>query len=222
MLIRAEKIKKSYQYGVVKKVSHEVIQDASFHIDAGECVGLLGASGSGKTTVGKILSGSLSASSGQVSFEGAPITAPYKGETRRSIQMLFQHPETSLNPKMTIRRHFSETYGLIKQKMDTSQLLRYLAEYGIYEEHLDRLPLTLSGGELQRISLARILLLEPRFIILDEPTSMLDTVSQAQIIDLLRKVQQERSVGYLFITHDQHLAQIVCSRIHFLENGILR
>ena len=122
---------------------------------------------------------------------------PLRGPARRRIQILFQHPEVAFNPKLRLIDSMREPYRLFHLPYTRQGLCDYLERYGIYEEHLDRFPAELSGGELQRLALARAMLMDPSFLVLDEPTSMLDVISQAQMIHLLQEIQQEREVGYL-------------------------
>ena len=106
--------------------------------------------------------------------------------------------------------------------MTRRELLDYLADFGLYREHLERHPIQLSGGELQRAMVARVMLLDPKLIVLDEPTSMLDTISQAQVLRMLEALQRQRQVSYLYITHSRCLADHLCQRIYYLDGGQLR
>lgn len=212
MLINAENICKSYTWGTISSQRREVLQGVSISVDSEESVTLIGPSGSGKSTLGLILAGLLPYSSGRILYHGKEIQYPYTGEIRRHIQVLFQNPELSFNPKLPIIKSFKETYRHIGTSCELKKLLEYLYPFGIYEEHIYRRPSTLSGGELQRLALARILLMNPELLILDEPTSMLDTISQAQMIGLLREIQSVRRISYLFISHDLPLAKIFCNR----------
>ena len=198
-----------------------VVENISLAIDRGETIALFGDSGSGKSTIGQIAAGLLSPTKGQVYFDGAPLHYPYRGEARRRIQLLFQHPEVSFNPRMRLSESLREPDRFLHKPYQEDALLRHLEDYGIYREHLCRYPAELSGGELQRMALARILLVEPDLIVLDEPTSMLDVISQAQMIRLLRQVQEERGLGYLFISHDIELCRRFATRIFRLEDGHL-
>ena len=140
---------------------------------------------------------------------------------RRSVQILFQHPEVSFDPRMTLEDSMREPYHFYNIPFRPAEHKAWLARFGIYPEHMNRYPAELSGGELQRMALARAMLLSPQLLILDEPTSMLDVISQAQIIALLRTLQAEQGLGFLFISHDIELSRMVCERIHHLENGVI-
>lgn len=198
-----------------------VVQDISFGLDRGETVALFGDSGSGKSTIGQIMAGLMPPTSGQLFLDGQPLAYPFRGKARQSIQLLFQHPEVSFNPRMKLIASLREPARFLRKSMTDDELLAHLEAYGIYREHMDRYPAELSGGELQRMALARIMLVEPRLIVLDEPTSMLDVISQAQMIRLLRQVQDRDGLGYLFISHDIELCRRFASRIYRLENGRL-
>jgi len=215
MLIRAENITHQYIAGTGLPVLHDV----SVEIGERQTVGLLGQSGSGKSTLGQILTGLLRPSGGAVYYRGQPVRPPFRGEARRRIQILFQHPEVSFNPRLRMYQSLKEIYKLYRLAFSDDILLAMLSRFGIYREHIDRYPAQLSGGELQRIALARILLPEPEFIVLDEPTSMLDVISQAQIMQMLGELREERRISYLLITHDVHLCRFMSDKIYTIDNG---
>ena len=204
-----------------KKQEIHAVREADIILYEGETVGVLGESGSGKSTLGQVLVGLRAPTKGTVLYNGNPVSFPYKGEIRREIQILFQHPEVSFNPRLTLASSLREPYDLYHIPFSREILLRNLNRFGLYAEHLDRLPGTLSGGELQRAALARILTVSPRLIVLDEPTSMLDVISQAQIIEILRQIQKEQRTSYLFITHNLALCKAFSNRIYIMKDGIL-
>jgi len=214
--MKAENITHKYINSAGNK---QVLNDVSIEVDEQQTVGLLGQSGSGKTTLGQIITGLIRPTEGLVYFRGTPVRPPYRDKTRRKVQILFQHPEVSFNPRLTIYQSLKEIYKLYKLNFSKEILLDMLERFGIFNEHLDRYPAQLSGGELQRISLARILLPEPELIVLDEPTSMLDVISQAQIMHMLGELQEERQISYLLITHDLHLCKHICDKTYTIENG---
>lgn len=218
MLIRAEKLAKTYVTG---RRRNEAVREATFDIGEGETTGILGISGSGKSTIGQMVAGLLSADGGHVYYQNRMLRYPLRGADRRSIQIIFQHPEVSFNPRYRLMQAFKEVSRLYRTDMNRAALIRRLKSYGLYEEHLARYPYQLSGGELQRAAIARVVMAEPQLIILDEPTSMLDPISQAQIIDMLRKIQDENKISYLYITHNMQLAELMCSRLYVMEEGIL-
>ena len=198
-----------------------VVEEISFAIDRGETLAIFGDSGSGKSTIGQILAVIYPATAGEIRLDGQKISYPLRGHARRQIQILFQHPEVAFNPRLRLIDSMREPYRLFRLPYTRQGLCDYLERYGIYEEHLERFPAELSGGELQRLALARAMLIEPSFLVLDEPTSMLDVISQAQIIHLLREIQQERQMGYLFISHDRVLCERFCTSICLLKGGRL-
>ena len=217
MLIEVQGLSKRY-----RPRGPMVVEEISFTIDRGETLAIFGDSGSGKSTIGQILAGIYPATAGEVWLDGQRLSYPLRGPARRRIQILFQHPEVAFNPKLRLIDSMREPYRLFHLPYTRQGLCDYLERYGIYEEHLDRFPAELSGGELQRLALARAMLMDPSFLVLDEPTSMLDVISQAQVIQLLQEIQQEREVGYLFISHDRALCERFCTAIRPLEGGRCR
>jgi peptide/nickel transport system ATP-binding protein len=210
-------IQKSYRTGFRR--SKQVLDNVSLYIERGEIVGLVGQSGSGKTTLGMILAGLLRHDAGELHIDGHRVQAPYAGALRREIQILFQHPETSFNPRIVLETSMKEPYWQRGMRYCRQEVLETLARYGMTQEHLGRQPSQLSGGELQRLAIIRALAMSPAFMVLDEPTSMLDIISQAQILGILKELSIERNMAYLFITHDLDAAQSFCDRILQIQNG---
>lgn len=225
MLIEGKDLRKSYRVGWLRKRVVRVLTQVSLAIEEGETVGLVGESGSGKTTLGLLLTGLLKPDEGGVFFHGREVAGMNVQERkayRRRVQIIFQHPETAFNPKWKLLRSLAEPYRLYKIPFTEDLLLKQLEAIGLSAEHLSRYPAQLSGGELQRAAIARVMVLEPEFIVLDEPTSMLDAITQAQIIRLFQELQKEKGVAYLFISHDLELARPFCRRIYRLANGKLQ
>lgn len=216
MLLEVQNLKKRYS----SKLPY-VINGVSFSMDHGETVGIFGSSGCGKSTIGQTIAGLYSPSGGTLLMNGQPMDRRWYAAHRRSVQILFQHPEVSFDPRMTLEDSMREPYHFYNIPFRPAEHKAWLARFGIYPEHMNRYPAELSGGELQRMALARAMLLSPQLLILDEPTSMLDVISQAQIIALLRTLQAEQGLGFLFISHDIELSRMVCERIHHLENGVI-
>lgn len=197
------------------------VDGASISLQKGKTLGLLGQSGSGKSTLGQMMVGLLRPDSGELFFHSKLLSYPIRGQARRRIQILFQHPEVSFNPQLTLRQSLVEPFKLMGKPFDDGAILSVIEPFGLHAEHLARYPGELSGGELQRAALARVTVLEPEMILLDEPTSMLDVITQAQMIDFLRRYQQQHQTAYLFITHSTALAEQFCDEIVKMEDGHL-
>jgi len=202
------------------------VNNLSLALKKHETLGLVGESGSGKTTFGQALIRLIRMDGGEVLFDGAPITTKSREEMRplRSrMQVVFQDPFSSLNPRMTIGQIIEE--GLVvnaighdrRERLD--RVREALASAGLPTNILSRFPHEFSGGQRQRIAIARAIAVEPEFILLDEPTSALDLSVQAQIIDLLRKLQSERGLSYLFISHDLKVVRALCHRVIVMQHG---
>lgn len=217
-MLQIRNLSKSYYR---HKERFSVIENINFDIKQGETLGLLGDSGSGKSTIGQIISGLLKADNGEIFFFEDKLEYPMQKKYRKDIQILFQHPEVAFNPKLKILDSIKEPYKL-NSNYSLDAIITDIEKFGLMEKHLYRYPSELSGGELQRLALARVLAMNPKLIILDEPTSMLDVISQAQIIYFLNKTQAERNISYLFITHHTKLAEQFCDRILKLENKKLQ
>ncbi|MCA0028920.1 MULTISPECIES: ABC transporter ATP-binding protein [unclassified Mesorhizobium] len=202
------------------------VDDLDLKLCRHETLGLVGESGSGKTTFGQCLLRLIDAKRGEIRFDGQPIHGLSRAEMRplRSrMQVVFQDPFSSLNPRMTIGQIIEE--GLIVNGIGATRRERVervreaLVSAGMPGDILSRFPHEFSGGQRQRIAIARAVVLEPEFILLDEPTSALDLSVQAQIIDLLRKLQDERGLSYLFISHDLKVVRALCHRVIVMQHG---
>ncbi|MEM1331669.1 MAG: ATP-binding cassette domain-containing protein [Planctomycetota bacterium] len=206
----------------------KAVDGVSFDIAPGETLGLVGESGSGKTTVGRAILRLIYATGGHVTFEGRDVLAARGGESmalRKDMQIIFQDPAGSLNPRMRVWEIVSEPLLVHKAASDRAEL-RHRAEEllercGMPRTAADRYPHEFSGGQRQRIGIARALALRPRFIVCDEPTSALDVSIQAQIINLLRDLQHDLGISYLFISHDMAVVQHVCKRIAVMHHGVI-
>ena len=207
-----------------KKHPVSLFKGISFTIKEGETFGIMGPSGVGKTTLGKIMAGLEKPSWGQVLFQGTDIShlkKPVYQAFRRQVQMLFQDPEGSFNPKKTLRRSLLDVLGLIGCPATQREALlrKSMEEVGLSIEVLERYPYQLSGGMNQRAALARILLLKPDLIILDEPTSSLDVSVQLQILNLLKFLQKEKGLSYFLISHDGWVINFLCDKKGILHDG---
>lgn len=202
------------------------VDGVSFSIDAGKTLGLVGESGSGKSTTGLLLLGLLEPSAGSIIFDGRPIDEFLKDnpkQFRRRVQVVFQNPFASLNPRMTVRDIVGrgmKLHGLAESEKElTEKVAALLVEVGLREEHLNRYPHEFSGGQRQRIAIARALALNPEFIVLDEPTSALDVSVQAQILNLLKKLQRLRGLTYLFISHNLAVVRHISHNVAVMYLG---
>jgi len=208
-LIRVENLKKVFVTGVFRKRLVNAVDDVSFTISSGETLGLVGESGCGKSTLARVILGLIPPSGGRIFFHGQEITEARAAElkkVRRKMQIIFQHPESALNPRMKIYDSLVEPmriHHLVNNRREEKKKAEELIELvGLHKEHLDRYPHELSGGQIQRVVLARILSLQPEFIVADEPTSMLDVSVQAQVLNLFKEIQKKFNISYLFISHD--------------------
>ena len=209
-----------------KKNEVKAIDNVSFDIYEGEVFGLVGESGSGKTTVGRAILKLYEITSGDIDFEGETIST-LKGKQlhdfRKNAQMIFQDPQASLNGRMKIRDIVAEgldIHKLVKNKDERNQRVEeLLGLVGLNKDHLTRYPHEFSGGQRQRIGIARALAVEPKFIIADEPISALDVSIQAQIVNLMQKLQDEQGLTYLFIAHDLSMVKYISDRIGVMHWG---
>ena len=202
------------------------VDGLSLDLKRGETLGLVGESGSGKTTFGQALIKLIRMNEGQVTFMGDRIEAKTRAEMqpyRSRMQIVFQDPFSSLNPRMSVRQIIEE--GLVVNGIGANAAERYermkqaLRDAGMPDTISHRFPHEFSGGQRQRLAIARAIALEPEFILLDEPTSALDLSVQAQIIELLRKLQREKGLSYLFISHDLKVVRALCHRVMVMQNG---
>lgn len=214
--------------GVFKGTSYalQAVDGLSLALSRGETLGLVGESGSGKTTFGQALLRLNNLTEGEVDFLGHRIdTLDRKGMKpfRQRMQIVFQDPFSSLNPRMSVRQLIEE--GLIVNGIGASsadrvaRVKKALRDSGLPDTILSRFPHEFSGGQRQRLAIARAIALEPEFILLDEPTSALDLSVQAQIIELLRNLQRERGLSYLFISHDLKVVRALCHRVIVMQHG---
>jgi len=221
-LLRVEGLRKEFRtkHGVVTAVD-----DVSFRIGAGETVALVGESGCGKSTVALMMLGLLQPDNGTVLVERGHINpdgAADKRQPRRDIGIVFQNPYSSLNPKMKVRALIAEplkiAFDLPRAELD-ARIEKVLKDVGLGREHMNRYPHEFSGGQRQRIAIARALALEPRLLILDEPTAALDVSVQAQVLTLLRSLQDELGISYLFVTHDLATVDYLARRVMVMYLG---
>lgn len=226
-LVEVKNLKQYFNVGKPNMV--KAVDDISFDIYKGETLGLVGESGCGKSTTGRTIIRLYEATGGQVLFEGENVHGKKsKKELKRlnrQMQMIFQDPYASLNPRMTVADIISEgidIHGLAKNKEDRMQQVYSLLEtVGLNKEHANRYPHEFSGGQRQRIGIARALAVQPKFIIADEPISALDVSIQAQVVNLLKRLQKEKGLTYLFIAHDLSMVKYISDRIGVMYFGKL-
>ncbi len=224
--LRAENIAKAFGRGRSHRKQKFVFADISFEVKKGETLGIMGESGTGKTTLGKVVAGIENATRGEILFSGKRIEELNKTEYKRfrkNVQIVFQNPEGSLNPKKTVEKSLQQVLKLIEIPEDKRMkaMLEMLQTVGLSEDLLCRYPYQLSGGQNQKLALGRVMLLEPNFIILDEPTSALDISVRAQILHLLKEWQAKKKTGFIWISHERELVDFMADRIAVLENGRL-
>ena len=220
-------VKHLKQYFGTKKNVVKAIDDISFDIYEGETFGLVGESGSGKSTTGRALLRLYQPTDGEILFEGKDIATLTKGkellEFRKEAQMIFQDPYASLDSRMKVRDIIAEgidIHHLAATKEERNQMVDELLEtVGLNREHANRYPHEFSGGQRQRIGIARALALNPKFIVCDEAISALDVSIQAQIVNLLKKLQKEKGLTYIFIAHDLSMVKYISDRIAVMYRG---
>ena len=209
-----------------RTVGHvKAVDGVSFTLNRGETLGLVGESGCGKTTAGRALLRLIPATGGTANFDGQDIfsLAPEAMRAlRRRIQIIFQDPGGSLNPRMRVGNIIGEpllVHGLATGDQLRSRVEDLLVRGGLWKQAADRYPHEFSGGQRQRIGIARALALDPDLIVCDEPTSALDVSIQSQILNLLKDLQDERGLSYLFISHDMAVIHHICHRIAVMREG---
>ena len=209
------------------KKAFKAVKNVSFDIYKGETLSLVGESGSGKTTIGRAIVRINPCSAGAIYYNGKKISGKLSRkddrEVIRKIQMIFQDPAASLNERATIDYIISEglyNFHLYKDEKDrVAKVEKITREVGLLPEHLTRYPHEFSGGQRQRVGLARSIIMEPEFIVADEPISALDVSIRAQVLNLLKKFQQERGLTYLFIAHDLSIVRFISDRIVVIYKG---
>ncbi|WP_339095647.1 ABC transporter ATP-binding protein [Deinococcus sp. VB343] len=213
--------------GLMSRVVANVkaVNDITFKVGKGEVVGLIGESGSGKTTAGRALLRLIEPTGGQVIFDGTDITKlskPQMRDYRRQMQIIFQDPFASLNPRMTVSDIIGEAmqiHNLHPGKQRIDRIAELLQRVGLRPEHMGRYPHEFSGGQRQRIGIARALAVDPSFIVADEPVSALDVSIQAQVVNLIQDLQEELGLTVLFIAHDLHVVEYICDRMIVMYLG---
>ena len=228
ILLKASNITKSYtQKKFLKKFVKIVLNDVSLSLEQGKCLGIIGESGSGKSTLGRIITGIEKADSGVVEFEGKNIHQKENKDAKNDISVVFQNYVSSVNPRFSVAQIIAEpliiSSQVNKNKIDKKKIdeevEKLIKIVGLSEEFLERFPNELSGGQLQRVCIARAIVTKPKFILLDEAVSSLDVSTQVEILDLLQKLKKEYNLSYIFITHDLLTITYICDSVIFFKEG---
>jgi len=229
ILLSVENLHKTFKVNANRpgapKLCLKAVDGVSFEIEAGETLGLVGESGCGKSTVGKLLLRLIEPDDGIIRFADKSVTGMPQRELtalRRDMQMIFQDPFSSLNPRMRVGEIIGEplvVHNMVKGKDTRNQVIALMDKVGLSSEHYDRYPHEFSGGQRQRIGIARTLAVQPRLVVADEPVSALDLSIQAQIVNLLKDLQEEFGLTYLFISHDLGVIEHVCDRVAVMYLG---
>ena len=228
-LLEVRDLKKHFpiRTGVLKRTTGHVyaVDGVSFSVEAGETLGLVGESGCGKSTTGRAVMRLIDATAGSVTFEGIDVMAARRSEMqrlRRDMQIIFQDPYASLNPRMRVRSIVGESldiHSIGTPAERKARVYELLETVGLNAEHAERYPHEFSGGQRQRIGIARALALNPKLIICDEPVSALDVSIRAQVINLLKDLQDDLGLTYLFIAHDLSLVKHASDRVAVMYLG---
>lgn len=222
-VLQVENLKKYFEIG--KRQTLKAVDEVSFTVARGEVLGVVGESGCGKTTLGRTVARLYKPTSGKIIFDGEDITAKSETELlgfRKKLQMIFQDPYASLDPRMTAGEIIAEPIDIhnLANGSERTQRIHYLLNLvGLNPEHANRFPHEFSGGQRQRIGIARALALDPEFIIADEPISSLDVSIQAQIVNLLTRLQEERGLSFMFIAHDLSMVRHFSHRVAVMYLG---
>ncbi|MBO8162824.1 MAG: dipeptide ABC transporter ATP-binding protein [Brevibacillus sp.] len=230
VLLDVKGLKKYYpiKSGFLKKTTHYVkaVDDISFSVHSGETLGIVGESGCGKSTTGRALLRLIEPTAGEVIYKGVNLASLSDAEMRRKrkdLQIIFQDPFASLNPRMTVGEIIEEPMVIFNlyggESGRKQKVARLMEEVGLKPEHMERFPHEFSGGQRQRIGIARALALEPTLIVADEPVSALDVSIQSQVLNLMRDLQKQYGLTYIFISHNLSVVKHFCDRIGVMYLG---
>jgi ABC-type oligopeptide transport system ATPase subunit len=224
-MLELDSVTKVYSRGFLRRQKTVAVDNVSLTIKKGESLGLVGESGSGKTTLGRIALRLIEPTSGTVCFDGTDLTKLSRSALRKlrpRMQIVFQDPDTSLDPRLRVRDCIAEPlkiWRLAEKREMEDRILGLLNLVGLQQDLIDRFPFEISGGQKQRVALARILALDPDFIVADEPTSALDLSVQAQILSLIKDVQKKKNLTILFISHDLQVVEQMSDRVAVMHRG---
>ena len=226
-MLNVSHVSKTFSSGFLGSKKTKAVNDVSFKVEKGSIFGLVGGSGSGKTTLSRIIMGLLYPDAGSVELDGRNLLLLSRKEwktVREDIQMVFQNPQKTFNPRFTVRQCCLEPlrlFSLCAPQDEEKTVCEMLDSVGVSHDQLDKYPHEISGGQAQRIAIARAIVLQPKLIICDEATSMLDVSIQAQIIDLLRHINKERGTTLLFISHDLEVVKYLADSVGIMNKGRL-
>lgn len=224
-MIELRGITKIYSRGFLRRQKTVAVNDVTLSIKKGETLGLVGESGSGKSTLGRIALRLIEPTSGTVMFEDTDLTKLSGRELRTfrpRMQILFQDPDTALDPRMTVRQCVAEPLAIwdrLRPEDREDRILGLLEQVGLTPDLIDRYPFEISGGQKQRVALARILTLNPQFLVADEPTAALDLSVQAQVLSLVKSIQKKTGLTLLFISHDLQVIEEMSDRVAVMHQG---
>ena len=226
-LLEVEDLKQYFK--VSKQFTVKAVDGVSFYIDQGETYGLVGESGSGKSTIGRSIIRLYEPTGGRVTFEGVDISGPLGPDAARHLrtrmQMIFQDPMACLNPRKKVGDIIAQgldIHRLCASRQERQEkVYRIMERMGLAREHANRYPHQFSGGQRQRIGIARALVMEPKLVIADEPISALDVSIQAQVLNLLHRLQEEYKLTYVFISHDLSVVEMISDRIAVMYLGFV-
>jgi peptide/nickel transport system ATP-binding protein len=220
-LLKVENVTAGYSNGF------KVLFDVSLHLPKGQTLAIVGESGSGKSTLARVITGLLPPQEGTISFDGKPLSKALKGRSNddlRRIQLIYQMADTAMNPRQTVRdiigRPLTFYYGL-RGAAKTARVKELLEQIEMSKGFVDRYPAELSGGQKQRVAIARALAANPELILCDEPTSALDPLVAEGILNLLMKLQEEKQLSYIFITHDIAIVRAIADSVAVMHRGKL-
>jgi ABC-type microcin C transport system duplicated ATPase subunit YejF len=224
-MIKLDGITKIYSRGFLRQQKTVAVNNVTLSIKRGETLGLVGESGSGKSTLGRIALRLIEPTNGTIRFEGTDLTGLSGKELRKfrpRMQILFQDPDTALDPRMTVRQCVEEPLAIWDRtgpEETESRILDLLEQVGLTPDLIDRYPFEISGGQKQRVALARVLTLNPGFIVADEPTAALDLSVQAQVLSLIKSIQKRTNLTLLFISHDLQVIGQMSDRVAVMHKG---
>ncbi len=225
-LLEVLNITKEYkEKGLLKKTKKRVLNKVSFCLKKGQCLGIIGESGSGKSTLGRIITGIEKANQGTIKFDGKDLSQKENYDLFKNMSIVFQDYVSSVNPRFNVAEIISEPLildGKLNSKEIEQELENLMKNVGLSTEMLERYPNELSGGQLQRVCIARAISTKPKFLLLDEAVSSLDISTQVEILNLLENLKEQYELSYIFVTHDLLTITYFCDGIIFFKDGEIK